>query len=41
MNGETASPSNRDMVAEVASDYADAEIKFAIGDVTELAEEIR
>ena len=27
-------------MAEVAHDYADAEIKFAIGDTTELAEEL-
>ena len=31
--------SNRDIVAEVANDYADAEVKFSIGDLTELAEE--
>ena len=30
----------RDIVAEVAKDFADAEIKFAIGDTTELVEEV-
>ena len=32
--------SDRDIVAEVAKDHADAEIKFAIGDADELADEL-